>query len=200
MAFINDLAKGFIRSAVNQVGRDGGKVISNKLYGNRHSTPIRDVSQSKEGVYIDNATDEPIDFNALRGKIHEQGFRISYNISDMGILLKIWGYILGVLVSTACYAIYPPLIAIPFLVFIFFIGAKFKLSSVSAYTYSDVASYVQDRRCKGGKRLVGYKRQKVSTIIPANEKEKKVIAMICFVYLLLAISMPLLGYWLYLQF
>lgn len=44
MSFIGNLAKGFIRSAVNQVGRDGGKVISNKVYGNAHSTPIRGVS------------------------------------------------------------------------------------------------------------------------------------------------------------
>jgi hypothetical protein len=40
MAFMKNLAKGFIKSAVNQVGRDGGKVISNKVYGNSHSTPI----------------------------------------------------------------------------------------------------------------------------------------------------------------
>ena len=40
MSFINNLAKGFIRSAVNQVGRDGGKVISNKIYGNSHTTPF----------------------------------------------------------------------------------------------------------------------------------------------------------------
>lgn len=38
--FTEDLAKGFIQSAVNQVGRDGGKVISNSIYGNAHSTPI----------------------------------------------------------------------------------------------------------------------------------------------------------------
>lgn len=41
MSFIDNLAKGFVRSAVNQVGRDGGKVISNKIYGNSHSTPIK---------------------------------------------------------------------------------------------------------------------------------------------------------------
>jgi hypothetical protein len=40
MSFLGSLAKGFIRSAVNQVGRDGGKVISNNVYGNSHSTPI----------------------------------------------------------------------------------------------------------------------------------------------------------------
>jgi hypothetical protein len=40
MSFLGSLAKSFVRSAVNQVGRDGGKVISNKVYGNSHSTPI----------------------------------------------------------------------------------------------------------------------------------------------------------------
>lgn len=40
MSFLASLAKGFIRSAVNQVGRDGGKVVSNNIYGNMHSTPI----------------------------------------------------------------------------------------------------------------------------------------------------------------
>jgi hypothetical protein len=39
--FVKQLAKGFVRSAVNQVGRDGGKVISNKVYGDKHSRPVR---------------------------------------------------------------------------------------------------------------------------------------------------------------
>src|SRR5690606_15969432 len=47
MSFLNNLAKGFVRSAVNQVGRDGGKVISNQVYGNNHSTPIRNVSNNQ---------------------------------------------------------------------------------------------------------------------------------------------------------
>jgi hypothetical protein len=47
MAFLNNLAKGFIRSAVNQVGKDGGKIISNNIYGNNHSTPINLVRNSE---------------------------------------------------------------------------------------------------------------------------------------------------------
>ena len=43
MSYINNLVKGFVRSAVNQVGRDGGKVVSNKIYGNSHSSPIKIV-------------------------------------------------------------------------------------------------------------------------------------------------------------
>jgi hypothetical protein len=40
MGFLNNLAKGFVRSAVNQVGRDSGKVVSNQIYGNSDSTPL----------------------------------------------------------------------------------------------------------------------------------------------------------------
>lgn len=45
-SFFGQLAKGFIRSAVNQVGRDGGRVVSNQIYGDAHSAPIRGVSGS----------------------------------------------------------------------------------------------------------------------------------------------------------
>lgn len=47
MAFLNNLAKGFVRSAVNQVGKDGGKIISNNIYGNNHSTPINLVGNTE---------------------------------------------------------------------------------------------------------------------------------------------------------
>jgi hypothetical protein len=35
----------FVRSAVNQVGRDTGRAISNQVLGNAHSTPVRQVEQ-----------------------------------------------------------------------------------------------------------------------------------------------------------
>lgn len=47
MSFLNNLLKGFIRSAVNQVGRDGGKVISNQVYGDKHATPVRMSGRNK---------------------------------------------------------------------------------------------------------------------------------------------------------
>ena len=39
MSYLNNLAKGFVKSAVNQVGREGGKVISNQIYGNVYTKP-----------------------------------------------------------------------------------------------------------------------------------------------------------------
>ncbi len=61
-SFLGKLTKGFIRSAVNQVGRDGGRVISNQIYGDAHSTPIRkssnvpntsSVKETPESITID---------------------------------------------------------------------------------------------------------------------------------------------------
>lgn len=57
MSFINNLAKGFVRSAVNQVGRDGGKVISNRVYGNSHSTPIN-ITGNNNSINSDNLIEE----------------------------------------------------------------------------------------------------------------------------------------------
>lgn len=39
MSFLNSLIKGFVRSAVNQVGRDAGRVVSNRTMKGRHAIP-----------------------------------------------------------------------------------------------------------------------------------------------------------------
>lgn len=70
MSYFNKLAKGFIRSAVNQVGRDGGRVVSNKVYKGKHSKPIYyhdpNVQQSsfQSGEVLSEANDlSEIDWN-----------------------------------------------------------------------------------------------------------------------------------------
>jgi hypothetical protein len=55
----NNLAKTFIRSAVRQLGRDAGKVVSNRAFGDSHSTPIRMVR---------NADTSPIKSDSGRSK------------------------------------------------------------------------------------------------------------------------------------
>ena len=42
-SFATQLAKGFVRSTVNQVGRQTGNVIANNMYGNAHSVPVRTI-------------------------------------------------------------------------------------------------------------------------------------------------------------
>ncbi len=48
MSFLKQLAKGFFRSLVNQVGRDGGRVVSRKLYRGAHATQIEVINNFKE--------------------------------------------------------------------------------------------------------------------------------------------------------
>lgn len=48
--FITSLGKGFIRSAVNQVGRDYGKTISNQVFGDAHATPVRMVKTDASNI------------------------------------------------------------------------------------------------------------------------------------------------------
>lgn len=48
--FLNSLGKGFIRSAVNQVGRDYGKTISNQIFGDAHATPVRVVKTDRSNI------------------------------------------------------------------------------------------------------------------------------------------------------
>lgn len=45
-SYLGQLGRWFVRSAVGQVGRDGGRVISNQIYGDAHSTPIRGVENT----------------------------------------------------------------------------------------------------------------------------------------------------------
>lgn len=48
MSFLKNLGKNFLKSAVNQVGRDGGKIVSNNLYGTSHATPVKVATESSE--------------------------------------------------------------------------------------------------------------------------------------------------------
>ena len=47
MGFLIQLIKSFFRSVVNQVGKDGGKVLSNKIYGDKHKTPFTNIKIKK---------------------------------------------------------------------------------------------------------------------------------------------------------
>lgn len=54
-SFLGSLARGFVKSAVNQVGRDTGKVVSNNVYGGAHSTPIRNTTGNNYNEFKSNS-------------------------------------------------------------------------------------------------------------------------------------------------
>ncbi|MCK6144816.1 hypothetical protein [Prevotella intermedia] len=127
MGFAKNLGKGLIRSAVNQVGRDAGKVISNQLYGNAHSTSHRIVNNND--TFISDKSEsvgEYIKEQTAAGVVWRIIFAFIFNFIG-GPILIIYG-----------------------------LKKKSKANFVSIYKYEEVATYVRDRRFKTGVRHDGY--------------------------------------------
>lgn len=159
MSFLSQLAKGFVRSAVNQVGRDGGKVVSNKVYKDRHSTPIRVVSnQQPQNVNLNQAPNLTLE----RPTIASQS-QITGNRSE----LMAKGYEPEPLYGSFIIYFFL-LIGASILIFIgpiyFLIKGVIYLTKehTTFHFYSEEPVYATDRRYKSGQRLEGYQRLKTN--------------------------------------
>lgn len=186
MSFIGNLAKGFVRSAVNQIGRDGGRVISNKLYGDAHSIPMRSVGE-RDGVFYNLQTNEELTLEQLQQKIKEEGFKKNYFTQN--IILKIINYLFGIIATIFMYICgfwYWLPATILFLVAILKLCLR---NNVEVYSWEDVPTYKHDGRTRSGSRFVGYSRQKVTFTIPSTEHDKKIYLYIFLFYTFLSITM-----------
>ena len=161
MSFLTDLAKGFVRSAVNQVGRDGGKVISNKLYGNNHSTPIRSANNSN--------------------LLYEERNNENIQLTKQNISPSIMKYLFISFLSFAFFPLGTAILLINGLI-------KINQKDIKAYYYKKIAVYAKDRRYKRGVRFEGYQEQKVTTQIKASEEEIKELKKVGIVYIAISIS------------
>lgn len=156
MSFLTSLAKGFIRSAVNQVGRDGGKVVSNNIYGNSHSTPIRNSDNEVQNFITDDNSKAVDRADLLKEGFKEElfsnGFILNCFIGIGSFLLPIFG------------SIY---LAIKGL-------TNFSKNSTKFYTFKQQAVYKSDKRFSSGTRITGYENVKVYTIhkIIATKSER----------------------------
>lgn len=45
---MNDIIKTIIRSFTRQIGRDAGKVVTNKMFGDKHAAPYRRINSKKK--------------------------------------------------------------------------------------------------------------------------------------------------------
>lgn len=101
-----DLMKGFARSLVNQVGRDTGKVVSNSLYGDAHSTPIRRIGSDNMSYHNKNGEICEISEQEFRNQIIEEGYHFSLRKTHpifivLGVLLSyIFLFVVGILFIT----------------------------------------------------------------------------------------------------
>lgn len=144
MSFINNLTKGFIRSAVNQVGRDGGKVISNRIYGNKHSTPIRVIGSTPVQTEV---TEQPGSEINSRIDLKESGYKPEIIESGPGsyFLVLLGGLILPII--GPLYWLYLSL------------RNLFKRYT-RFFSYEEAPVYVRDRRYKSGARVDSYRKIK----------------------------------------
>ena len=174
-SFINGLAKGFVRSAVNQVGRDAGRVVSNQLYGDAHSTPHRNVSAGGAGRV------------SSVGQVEGEGIQ---PIVPSVCVAWIWGFV-GFLFSIIGGVI------------LLIVGYRKLKRKYTAYgwQYESRAVYVADGRYKRGERYDGHQlyRRRVEIeaddyIIAKNEKIAKIYLYFGFAavlgYILVMLVMP----------
>lgn len=163
MSFLGNLAKGFIQSAINQVGRDGGKVVSNNIYGNSHSTPINS---------IENVVEESI---VSQGNIEENPNLITKKEYP---LLKIFYAII--------LSIFLPIIGSLIVLYRAFVNLNAK--HMTYYRLESKSVYSKDNRFKDGKRYEGSKTVKVPVKIHITEQEKKVKTLKGISYLIISLS------------
>ena len=192
--FISSLGKGFVRSAVNQVGRDTGRVISNSIYGDLHATPVRHVYRNNKDNYY-NETGQPISDYELRSIIIEEGYNPVF--LKYGIPFKVCLFILGCLHFSMFYFVNIFFAVIP-VIWLFCIGVKKTLSNKIKYSkYENFPQYAPDRRYKTGLRFEGYSRRKVTFKIIANKQEKEKRKKIGYIYICLSgfmilVSIPII--------
>jgi len=165
MSFLNNLAKGFVRSAVNQVGRDGGKVVSNKLYGDSHSTPIRGTGNGNNtNEFINNYNEIPEENS--RGALITAGYQA--DIFKTGFWENFFALI-GSFILPYVGAIYWLLIGVRNI---------FK-KKTEFYGYEKKSVYKADKRYKSGARHDGYKNVKVFSEKPVlASKSERIIYII----------------------
>lgn len=141
-SFINELAKGFVRSAVNQVGRDAGRVVSNNIYGDAHSIPHRNVSGAAGRI-------------TGVGKVEDEG-TVIIEPSE------------GKAIAWCVVALFFNFLGAVVLLVVGYRKLKNKYVA-SAWRYESQAVYVADGRYKAGERYDGHQLSRRKIEVPADE-------------------------------
>lgn len=166
-SFINGLAKGFIRSAVNQVGRDAGRVVSNNIYGDAHSIPHRNVSAGGAGRITG------------VGKVVDEG--VQPIVPSVGAAW-FWGFV-GFVFSIIGGVV------------LLIVGYRKLKNKHTAYgwQYTSQAVYVADNRYKRGERYDGRQLSRRKVEIEADDYTVAINEKIAKIYLYFGFT-AVLGY------
>ena len=184
MGFLQELGKGFIRSAVNQVGRDTGKIISNKIYGDAHATPIRNVGKSTSGTYFDTETNQQLTPEQILQYATTDGWMPKH--SSLTWTNRICLMFVAIIVGTI---LFPYSLAIPIVpIYVMYCGIKHIIKKQTTYIKNvEVPTYKSDGRYKGGVKFDGMITQKVSMPLNSTEEDKRIHTRLGVSYILCAI-------------
>lgn len=186
MSFIQELGKGFIRSAINQVGRDGGKVISNKIYGDAHATPIRRVGQSPSGSYFDTETSQPLTPQQILQYATTDGWQPEYSSHKWShrLTLMFWAILIGSMPFIFPFCLIIPIVPI----YIIYRGIKHMTAKNTTYfKMVEVPKLIADRRYKGNIRQDGTELMKATIPLTSTPEDKAAHRRLGWSYILCAI-------------
>ena len=179
---MSNLGKEFVRSAVRQVGKDGGKIISNQLYGDAHSTPIRNVANEQ---IVTNAMQNNKILSLKERKIaEEENFSLD-NENTMGIGMKIFYALICTGISVLSYrfhVLYLFVLLLSFLLFIIGVRRLFRTTvKLSRTVLEDV--YQSDKRYRTGSRYAGKQNVTYTIKAKANSEERNELITKGLIYL-----------------
>ena len=143
--FTKQLAKGFISSAVNQVGRDGGRVISNNIYNGGNYVPVAEVSDNDASTPPIAPTQSGIPQDAISSTKHFTAGKMVW-LSILSLFLMPLGSL-----------------------FVLLYGVFMIMDRSDKVTwYTSEPNYVRDRRYKTGVRYVGNISKQHTAKVPAS--------------------------------
>lgn len=197
MGLLSQLGKDFVRSAVKQVGRDGGKIISNQVYGDAHSTPVRNVGE--ESAY--SVSNQIQDIECAK-EFHKEGIlnlEERRNAELAGYFAKeklnifsgsIYIYFIICFFASAYYKVF---CFICCFILLFRAWTKFYTKTrILSKPYRQM-TYETDRRCKTGKRYAGDVIVYDNLMVEINGQEKKQIKNRLILYFVFIVLLLLAG-------
>ena len=189
MSFLENLGKVFIRSAVNQVGRDTGRVVSNKIYGNAHATPIKGVSQ-QNGVIYDDTDGSTITEAEFAKRLKGEGYKVKYFtthpfLKAICLLVGFVGTFLLIKGESSIWSYIPPCL----LLLMAFLKLICSYYTMDVYKLKEMPIYKSDLRYKDGKRFAGYQIGELNYEILPTKLYKSNMLAISIIYTFIAIIM-----------
>lgn len=202
MGLLSQLGMDFVRSAVRQVGRDGGKIISNKIYGDAHSTPVRNVGEEQACNVSSDIQDasKMIEFKCdgimnLEGRkrAEDAGYTPKGGMNHWVGCFGVIDFIIIFGIMFYCSAYSKPMMVFFVAIVLARAFVKFRTKSRKLIKPYRQMTYEPDNRCKTGRRYAGDILIDHEINVELYDEEKKTVEKRAVMYVVLAVVLLLAG-------